>query len=176
MTLPDPLLVGPTGASSTAWITIRNVSYTATATSFTVRFETDFPCLMAMDWWSQNDPSITSGTAVLEGVARTQHVIASGAMPAGDHTGKVMGFSLRLDANDVSGLGIRPYQGTVQLIGARTTAKLNAVPVRWNTFGDGTRPVDGGGTGPLKNGPAAGNWSSYTWAQYNPKMTTFPTP
>lgn len=176
MTQVEPLLVPPQGASSIAWVTIRDVQVIPTATSFTVKFFTDFPCLMAMDWWSQNDPSITSASSVLEGVARTQHTISTGAFPAGDHTGKTFGFSLRMDANDTSGLGIRPYQGTVQLLGARTVAKQNALPVRWNTFGDGTRPVDGGGTGPLKNGPAAGNWSSYTWTQYNPKQTTFPTP
>lgn len=166
MTMQE-LLVGPQGASTTKFITISNVRATATATTFTVTFDTDVPCLMAMDWWSQNDPSVITSTAVLEGVARVNHTIASGAFPAGDHTGKVFGFSLRMDANDTSGLGIRPYQGTVQLLGARTVAKNNAVPVRWNMFGDGTRPSGGGGIG---------NWSSYTWTQYNPKNTTYPNP
>jgi hypothetical protein len=70
----------------------------------------------------------------------------------------------------------RPLQGTFRMPKSRTSVAGRSVPVRWNTFGDGTRPVDGGGTGALKNGPNAGNWSSYTWAQYNPKGTTFPTP
>lgn len=167
MTLPEQLLVPPTGLSTTKFVTISNVQIVPAANSFTVKFETDAACLMAMDFWSQNDPSITTAGATLEGVARTQHTISTGALPAGDHTGKTFGFSLRMDANDVSGFGIRPYQGTVQLLGARTTAKLNALPVRWNTFGDGTRPAGGGGIG---------NWSSYTWAQYNPKGSTYPAP
>ena len=63
----------------------------------------------------------------------------------------------------------RPLQGTFRMPKSRTSVAGRSVPVRWNTFGDGTRPVDGGGTGALKNGPNAGNWSSYTWAQYNPR-------
>ena len=133
---------GPPG-----YITISNIKATATNNSFTVTFDTDQPVLMAMDWWSHNDPSITAAGSVLEGVLRTNHTIATGAMPAGDHSGKFFGFSLRLDANDVSGKTLRSYQGFVQLLGARTVAKQNAVNVRWNSFA----------------------WNRYTWAQYNPK-------
>lgn len=149
------------------YITLSNVVATPTANSFTVTFDTDIPCKMAMDWWSHNDPSIVASSSVLEGTTVTRHSITTGAMPAGDHTGKYFGFSLRLDATDVSGKTLRSYQGFVRLIGARTTAKLNAVPVRFNNYGDGTRPAGGAGVG---------NWSSYTWAQYNPKNTTYPTP
>jgi hypothetical protein len=176
-TTVEPLAApAATTAYGIPFITLSNIRPIPTASTFSVQFDTDVACKMAMDWWSQNDPSITASTAVLEGSALTRHSIAAGAFPAGDHTGKVFGFSLRLDATDATGLTLRSYQGFVQLLGARTVAKLNAVPVRWNMFGDGTRPANGGGTGPLLNGPAAGNWSSYTWAQYNPKMTTYPTP
>lgn len=159
-----------------SFITLSNVSPVPGTNSFTVTFDTDQPVLMAMDFWSQNDPSITNAGSVLEGVLRTHHVIASGALPAGDHTGKFFGFSLRLDANDVQGKTLRSQQGMVQLIGARTTVKGNALPVRWNTFGDGTRPPNGGAVaqGPYLVG--GGNWSSYKWAQYNPKGTTYPAP
>lgn len=165
--------------TSTPYVTsISNIRAIPTATGFTVTFDTDVPVLMAMDYWAQNDPSLPAPLAgsVLEGVLRQQHSITTSALPAGDHTGKVFGYSLRLDSNDVSGKLLRSQQGFVQLLGARTVAKLNAVPVRFNMYGDGSRPANGGGTGPLLNGAAAGNWSSYTWAQYNPKMTTYPTP
>lgn len=168
MTQVEPLAVPPQGASSTVWTTISNVTVVPGPNSFTVNFTTDVPCLMAMDWWSQNDPSITASTAVLEGSVRTQHSISTGAMPAGDHTGKTFGFSLRMDANDTSGVGIRPYQGTVQLTGARTTTKGNAQPVRFYQFG-GTPPAPAGGGG-------VGNWNQYTWSQWNSKGTTYPTP
>lgn len=165
--------------TSTPYVTsISNIRAIPTATGFTVTFETDVPVLMAMDYWAQNDPSLPAPLAgsVLEGVLRQTHSITTTALPAGDHTGKVFGYSLRLDSNDVSGKLCRSQQGFVQLLGARTVAKLNAVPVRFNNYGDGTRPANGGATaqGPYLVG--GGNWSSYTWAQYNPKLTTYPTP
>jgi hypothetical protein len=155
--LADLPLAGPPG-----FITVSNIRTAPTSNSFTVTFDTDQACLMAMDWWSHNDPSITTGTAVLEGVLRTNHIIASGAFPAGDHTGKMFGFSLRLDANDVTGKLLRAQQGFVQLLGARSVAKANAVPVRFNGFsGPMTAAVPALGT--------QGNWSRYTWSQWNPK-------
>lgn len=173
MTMPEAQVIS-TPLTTSTFITISNIAATPAANSFTVTFDTDIPCLMALDWWSQNDPSITVPGSTLEGVLRTRHSISTGALPAGDHTGKYFGFSLRLDANDISGGKLRSYQGMVRLIGARTVAKLNAVPVRWNMFGDGTRPANGGGSGPRLEG--SGNWSSYTWTQYNPHGTTYPTP
>ena len=171
----NPLAIA-TPITTSTYITISNVVATPAANSFQVTFDTDIPCLMAMDYWAHNDPSLPQPLAGsnLEGVLRTRHTISSGALPAGNHTGYYFGFSLRLDANDVSGGKLRSYQGHVRLIGARSVAKLNAVPVRWNTFGDGTRPPNGGGSGPRLEG--SGNWSSYTWAQYNPKGTTYPAP
>ena len=169
--------------TSTPYVTsISNIKATPTSTGFTVTCDTDVPVLLAMDYWAQNDPSLPAPLAgsILEGVLRQQHSMTTNALPAGDHTGRVFGFSLRLDSNDVSGKTLRSYQGFVQLLGARTVAKLNAVPVRFNQYGDGTRPANGGATS--QAGPTGtylvggGNWSSYTWAQYNPKLTTYPTP
>jgi hypothetical protein len=95
-------------------------------------------------------------------------------MPAGS-AGRTFRYTISL-APDVTTLRSYPVDGAFRVPGARTVANGQAVPVRWNTFGDGTRPANGGGTTTLGQGPAAGNWSSYAWAQYNPKMTTFPTP
>jgi hypothetical protein len=166
------IVSGPAG-----YITLSNIRTSATNAAFTVTFDTDQPVLMAMDYWSQNDPSIPPGTAgsVLEGVLRTRHTITTNALPAGNHAGYTFGYSLRLDANDVSGKTLRSQQGFVQLLGARTTGNGKAVPARFNMYGDGTRPANGGGN-PARNMEGSGNWSSYTWAQYNPKGTTYPPP
>lgn len=167
--MPPQIISGPP-----AFITLSNIRTVPTSNSFTITFETDQPVLMAMDLWSHNDPSIGSMASILEGVLRTNHTIATGALPAGNHAGYYIGYSLRLDANDVSGKTLRSQQGFVQLIGARNqTGK--AVPVRWNQFGDATRPPNGGGN-PARSMEGSGNWNSYTWAQYNPKGTTYPTP
>jgi hypothetical protein len=167
MTEVEPQAITPPPAGTAygiPFITISNVKAIPTSSTFSVQFDTDVACKMAMDWWSQNDPSITTSTAVLEGSALTKHNIAAGAFPAGDHTGKVFGFSLRLDATDTTGLALRSYQGFVQLLGARTTGKGNAVPVRFYSF-----------SGPMDAAvPAAGqkgNWSTYTWSQWNSKST-----
>lgn len=164
--------IGPAG-----FITISNVKATPGTNAFTVTFDTDQPVLMAMDFWSQNDPSLPAPLAgsILEGVLRTNHTIASGALPAGSHQGFWFGFSLRLDANDVSGKTLRSVQGMVQLTGARAAAG-KTVPVRFGNYGDGTRPANGGATQQGQYLVGGGNWSSYTWAQYNPKLTTYPTP
>jgi hypothetical protein len=172
-----PIVMGPP-----AFVTLSNIRTIPSSTGWTITFDTDQPVLMAMDYWSQNDPSLQNPWAgsVLEGVLTTHHSIATAALPAGKHVGYVFGYSLRLDANDVSGLTLRPQQGLVQLLGARApgqTAFGNAlsVPVRFYQFG-GTPPPGPGGTQPGGGGPNIGNWSTYTWAQYNPKGTTYPTP
>jgi hypothetical protein len=166
--MPEQFAASPGTAYGIPFITMSNVAWVPTNNSFTVTFDTDAPCLMAMDWWSHNDPSITVPGSVLEGVSRTHHTISTGAMPApvGSHAGKVFGFSLRLDTNDTSGMTLRSQQGFVQLIGARAYAG-KTLPVRWNTFGDGSAPAGGGGIG---------NWSTYKWAQYNPSGAAYPAP
>jgi hypothetical protein len=157
-----PIVMGPP-----AFITLSNIRTSSTNNTFTVVFDTDQPVLMAMDYWSYNDPTFTTPGSVLEGVLGTHHTISTGAIaPVVNRAGKVFGFSLRLDAADVSGKTLRSQQAFVQLVGARLQAGQQ-LPVRFNMYGDGTRPAGGGGNG---------NWSSYTWAQWNPKMTAFPTP
>ena len=157
-----PIVMGPP-----AFITLSNIRTAPTNTGFTLTFDTDQPCLMAMDYWGHDDPSLQGlAGSVLEGLNTTHHSITTNALPAGNHTGYYLGYSLRLDANDSSGKTLRSQQGMVQLTGARSS-RNQTVPVRWNTFGDGSAPPGGGGIG---------NWSTYKWAQYNPKGTTYPTP
>lgn len=183
-TPPEPGLqaVPPNQAYTTDFITLSNIRWTPAANAFTVVCDTDVLCKLQMDYWSHNDPSIPQPLAgtVGDATARFQHTFTTPALPAGDHTGKFFGFSIRLDATDVTGRYLRSQQGFVQLIGARTVAKGNAVPVRHNTFGDGTRPANGGAVqGSGAQSPylvGGGNWSSYTWAQYNPKGTVYPAP
>lgn len=147
--------------------TIRDVKATPNPTGFVVTATTDVPILLQLDYWSQNDPSIPSGvggTAPAESGATTQHSFVVGLGTG--HTGYWFGFNFRLDSNDVSGYLWRPYQGLVQISGARVARGLS-VPVRFYQFG-GTPPAPAGGAG--------GNWNQYTWAQWNSKGTTYPTP
>ena len=163
MTMPvqQAIVAGPP-----AFLTIRNVSPAPTPTGFSVTFDTDQACEIQMAWWPtllpNTGPGVTGGPS--DASPTTHHTLAVniGASAAG----LSYQFSLGLAAGDVSGLTLRPYQGSVQVMG-RYNRTTPALPVRWNTFGDGTRPAGGGGIG---------NWSSYAWAQYNPKQTTYPTP
>lgn len=165
MTMVDPQAALVSGVP--VFATIRDVKATPNPTGFVVTATTDVPIQLQLDYWSQNDPSIpqgAGGTAPAESGPTTQHSFVVG-LGAG-HTGYWFGFNFRQDSNDTSGFLWRPVQGLVQISGNRA-ARGQQLPVRWNSFGDGTRPAGGGGIG---------NWSSYTWAQYNPKMTTYPTP
>jgi len=151
------------------YITLANIIAASNASggAFTVTFDTVSVCRITTS--PTNSGTVTDSSAVTR---HTLTVTFSDARNAGQN----FGFRIRLDTSDTSALTFRSYTGSLRLNGSRTTGKGNAVPVRWNMFGDGTRPANGGGTGPLLNGPNSGNWSSYTWAQYNPKGTTFPAP
>jgi hypothetical protein len=157
----SPLVAGPPG-----FITLSNVIPSSTATAFTVSFQTDQPVICRMDWWSQDDPSVTGVVTIVDAGATTQHTFTTASLGAG-HAGKHFNFRLSLDPTDVSGKTLRPYFGTIQLIGARAGTAL-AVPVRFYTFGGTPPPTPGGG--------GIGNWSTYTWAQYNPKGSIYPAP
>lgn len=87
------------------------------------------------------------------------------ALPAGSN-GKAFRWTMFMVPDDTT-VRTYPTDGGFRVPESRTVARGNALPVRFNTYGDGTRPASGGGIG---------NWSSYTWAQYNPKGTTYPTP
>lgn len=165
MTQAPEVQISSLPAGPPAFITLSNIRTIPRTNGFSVTFDTDQPVLMAMDFWSHNDPSLTTAGSVLEGNLTTRHTIDTGALPGTNHGGYYLGFSLRLDANDVSGKSLRSQQGFVKILGARTTTNGKAVPVRWNMFG-GTPPPNGQG----------GNWSTYTWSQYNPKGTTYPAP
>lgn len=156
----------PNTAYGIPYITLSNVRPVPSTNGFTVYFHTDVPCLMAMDYWSQNDPSLQNlAGSILEGQLVTDHIIPSNVFPAGNHGGYVAGFSLRLDANDTTGLTLRSYQGLVQLLGARQQAGVQ-IPVKFYTFGT-NYPPPAPGPGAYGNG----NWSTYSWSQYNPKGT-----
>jgi|SRR5215831_73838 len=173
MTMPEALAIvaGPSG-----FVTLSNVIAAPNAAGTVVVFSvtTDQSVQLNFRIWDVMNPSVSAaGTEAAAGIGTRTFSYTLSPVSANPQ-GKVMGFEITSVTAPPPTL--RPYQGTVRIPAARTVANQKAVPVRWNMFGDGTRPVDGGGTGPLKNGPAAGNWSSYTWTQYNPKQTTFPTP
>jgi len=160
--MPPQIVMGPS-----AFVTLSNVAAAPNAAGDTVVFtvETDQAVQLRFTVWDAQNPSVTAGgqegSAIL---GRRTFSYALSPLTASAQ-GKVMGYEITSLTTPPPTL--RPFQGTVRIGAARTVAKNNAVPVRWNMFGDGTRPAGGGGIG---------NWSSYTWAQYNPKMTTYPTP
>lgn len=165
MTETQPMAAPQIIAGPPSFVTLSNIRTIPRANGFALTFDTDQPVLMAMDFWSHNDPALPNAGSVLEGVLTTHHTIDTGTLPAGNHGGYYLGYSLRLDANDVSGKTLRSQQGMVKILGARTTTNGKAVPVRWNMFG-GTPPPNGQG----------GNWSTYTWAQYSPSGKAYPQP
>jgi|SRR5215831_4802260 len=123
--------------------------------------------------WDVTNPSVSaSGTEASAKSGRRNFSYALAPLTSTPQ-GKTMGYEIT--STTAPPPTLRPYQGVVRIPGARTVAKLNAVPVRWNSFG-GTPPAPAGGTGGQGATGATGNWNQYTWAQYNPKGTTYPTP
>jgi len=162
------IVMGPPGFAS-----ISNVQVIPTATNFVVKWLTDQAVQSDVVWTAITDAAPPgqgpyTGT-VAEAGPFTQHSVTVTPSPAAG--GHQYAFRITLDNADSSGLTQRDYVGTVQLLGARTpTTKLApSVPVRFYQFG-GTPPPGAGG------GPTGSNWNTYTWAQYNPKGTTYPTP
>jgi len=164
-----PIVMGPP-----SFATIRDIVDSDTATTFTISFNSDQAFIARVTYWAgaMTYVGASLGNAI-DAAATTRHSITI-TPPAGS-AGKVFAFEITVDATDVSGLTLRPYQGVTQLAGARVPgSQMGAsVPVRWNAFG-GTPPAPAGGTG--GQGGGTGNWNQYTWAQYNPKGTTYPTP
>lgn len=171
MTMPLAIVAGPAG-----FVTLSNVIATPNAAGTVVTFTvtTDQSVQLNFRIWDAMNPSVSaSGTEAAAAVGTRTFAYTLSPVSANPQ-GRVMGYEITSVTAPPPTL--RPYQGTIRIPAARTTTNGKAVPVRWNMFGDGTRPQWGGGTTNRGDGPAAGNWSSYTWAQYNPKGTTFPTP
>jgi len=162
MTMPLAIVAGPAG-----FVTLSNVIATPNAAGTVVTFSvtTDQSVQLNFRIWDTQNPSVSAGGTEAAAAVGTRTFQYTLSPVSANPQGKVMGFEITSVTAPPPTL--RPYQGTVRISAARTVANQKAVPVRWNMFGDGTRPAGGAGIG---------NWSSYTWAQYNPKMTTYPTP
>jgi hypothetical protein len=100
------------------------------------------------------------------------------SLPAGS-AGKAFRFMMVFTPDDTT-LRSVTTDGGFRVPEARTVANGKALPVRWNTFGDGTRPANGGAVSTVTQAGTymmgGGNWSSYQWSQYNPKGTVYPAP
>jgi len=157
-----PIVAGPS-----LFVTLSNVIATPNAAGTVVTFSvtTDQSVQLNFRIWDAQTPSVSASGTEAAAAAGTRTFAYTLSPVSANPQGKVMGFEITSVTAPPPTL--RPYQGTVRIPAARTVANQKAVPVRHNMFGDGTRPSGGGGVG---------NWSSYTWAQYNPKMTTYPTP
>lgn len=163
MTQPDQqvLVIPPNTAYSKPYITLSNVSPVPTPTGFAVSFDTDVACQCQMPWWPTQNPQ--SGPGFLSGPADaspvTHHTLAVniGASAAGQS----YQFQLVLSAADTTNLIFRAYQGSVQILGARAAAGM-VIPVKFFTYGTSYPPTPGN---------QQGNWSTYSWSQWNPKGT-----
>lgn len=145
------------------FVTLSNIYDADTTTTFTITFDTDQPVICNVTAWAGSSPNVgTPLTPVVDASARTHHVIT--VTPPAGNAGNVFAFQIALDSTDTSGFTLRPYIGVTQLARRATPD----VPARFYMYGDGSRPA-GGGANKM-------NWSSYTWAQYNSKGTTYPTP
>lgn len=158
--LAPQIVAGPPG-----FLTISTVQVANTPTGFQVTFDTDQACEIQMAWWPTQFPNTGPGVSggPSDSSPVTHHVL--GVNIGTSAAGQSYQFVLQLAAGDVSGLLLRPYQGTA-LVQAKFNRTTPAVPVRFYNFG-GTPPPPAGGGG-------QGNWSTYAWAQWNPKGTSFP--
>ena len=166
-------------AGPAAFITLRDITFANDATNIYIRCTTDQATRLTFRMWRTNNPLVVyseteTPTAIL---GMRYQTLARSNLGAMDFSGETVMIEIltTVPPNPVGSAYLRPYSGSLRITGARSVAKGNAVPVRWNQFGDGTRPPNGGGN-PARNMEGSGNWSSYTWAQYNPKMTTYPAP
>ena len=160
-----PIVAGPPG-----FITLSNLIVGNDASSIYARCDTDGPIRLTYRMWREKDPSVVyTETESAAAVGKRYQTLPRASLGAMDFSGEIVfvEISATIPPNPVGTPILRSQVGSCRVTGARTTTNGKAVPVRWNTFGDGTRPPGGGGVG---------NWSSYTWAQYNPKGTTYPTP
>ena len=159
--------------------TPRNMYIRATGTTIGVEFDTDQAIQLSLVW-QRTDPGADPGQAPLGGTvtdaaAATHHLLVT---PASLAPGQAVLLTVQLASTDSTGLTFRPIVTQQKTIGARAAGRQAfgynlSVPVRFHAFG-GTPPAPAGGTG--GQGGGTGNWNQYTWAQYNPKGTTYPTP
>ena len=154
-----------------SFLTLTNIYVSNAPTAFTITFDSDQAFIANIQVWPGSIPGQNAQAplvTVVDAAATTHHVLT--ATIGVGHAGQVYAFQINVDPSDVTGLTLRPYNGVAQLSGARVPgSQMGAsVPVRFFMYGDGTRPAGGG--------PNKINWSSYTWAQWNPKGTTYPTP
>jgi hypothetical protein len=163
-----PIVMGPP-----LFVTLSNVKATPTATGFTLTFNSD-QAFKAAAAYSPIDENISNSGSISDAAATTIHSIAINVGTG--HGGRNYAYVITVDPTDVSGLTLRPYNGSIRLLGGRSGTAFGynlSVPVRFYAFG-GTPPAPSGGTG--GQGGGTGNWNQYIWPQYNPKGTTYPTP
>jgi len=114
--------------------------------------------------WDAANPGVTAnGTEASAKSGRRSFTYALSPLSATPQ-GRTVGYEITSVTTPPPTL--RPQQGWVRMPGARTVAKLNAVPVKFFAFGGAPPAPAGGGSG-----ANAGSWNQYTWSQWNPKGT-----
>jgi hypothetical protein len=172
MVMVDPLAIV---AGPSSFVTLYVVSVAPNAAGDTVVFTVETDQAVRLSVVMKRNGATTSQVVNEAGAASGRRTITFAITTLG---GPVVGEHLLWEISSLTAPPptLRTVQnGSVRMPNARTTTNGKAVPVRWNQFGDGTRPTNGGGN-PARSMEGSGNWSSYTWTQYNPKGTTYPTP
>ena len=159
--LADLPLAGPA-----AFITLRDITFASDANNIYVRCTTDIATLLTFRTCRTKDPNTiyteTESPTPILGM-RYQTLPRSNLGPA-DYSGEtvLIEISTQVPPNSVGSPYLRPYTGSLRLVGARTVANGKALPVRFNGFsGSYAAAVPPLGT--------KGNWSTYTWSQWNTK-------
>ena len=155
----------PGTAYGIPFLTLRDVTTTpnAAGTGFTVSCNTDALCTLKLDWWQMGvaNPTINSISDSFPSSAK--HAFTASGLTG--MQGSSIGFRIYLDPLDGSGLTLRDYFGTFRSPGARGGTTNPPTPVRFYNFGGNGQPLPGN---------QQGNWSTYTWAQWNPNGKAFP--
>lgn len=155
--MPDLPLAGPS-----AFVTLSDVSAEPNANNDGIIFKvtTDQSVQLRFRIWDALNPSVVIVANEAGAKAGPRQLVAPLATLTADATGDVLGYEIL--STTAPPPTLRPFSGTVRMAGARTVAKGNAVPVRFNGFsGSFSAAVPALGVG--------GNWSRYTWSQWNPK-------
>lgn len=146
------------------YITLSNIIMGNDATNMYVRCDTDQSCQLRYRMWREKDPAtIYTETESSAAVGKRYQTLPRSGLGAMDVAGEVVFIELSVPVppNPATPY-MRTYTGTTRVTGRRTTTNGTAVPVRFNGF-----------TGPFSAAVPTlgtkGNWSTYTWSQWNPK-------
>jgi len=146
------------------FVSLRDITVAPSADLTTLTFTvwTDLSIQLRYRVWLEQNPSVSAAgndAAASVGKHLFPYPLGPLATPA-DLRGKIAGFEI-LSATPQTQPYLRSYVGSVRMPGARDPFDI---PVRFFSF-------SGPMTGAVPTLGTLGNWSRYTWSQWNPKST-----